>query len=324
MGELYVPDTNRAPIFVSAGVVKTEEQIRQFTRIPELAAQVIGSFSENEWQGNDPTGRETIFWWDERNQAAYNAVGLRNPGSKAASEYLPRSIQRMHSVGQLAIISVTALAHEDPQTVLPRLAEWALDMGADGVEIDGSCPNHGTILGEDVEAMRALAASVRQRVGEDPYVAIKFSDLPETVIDQYTGRTRLAVDGVSLINAVRRQVPRDRRTGEQHIKVNGGFAGQSGPAIKNRARNNLAAWATNNKGELRAGWHLGYQLWSVGGVDSGYEIHERKHYLGAHMVGAAQALSHYRTQRPDVVIRQWAEEYDEALASSLSGLSGSL
>jgi len=318
MGELYVPDTNRAPIFVSAGVVKTEEQIRQFARIPELAAQVIGSFSENEWGGNDPTGRETIFWWDERHQAAYNAVGLRNPGSKAASDYLPRSIRGVHSVGQLAIISVTALQHEDPQEVLPRLAEWALEMGADGVEIDGSCPNHGTILGEDVAAMQALAASVRQRVGDEPYVAVKFSDLPEAVIDRYTGRDRLAIDGVSLINAVRRQVPRGPRTGEQPIKVNGGFAGQSGPAIKNIARNNLAAWALNGDGEIHAEWHLGYQLWSVGGVDNGYEIHERRQYLGAHMVGAAQALSPYRTQQPGTIIRQWTREYDEALKSSLN------
>lgn len=77
----------------------------------------------------------------------------------------------------------------------------------------------------------------------------------------------------------------------------------------------------NGSGELRAGWHLGYELWSVGGVDSGYEIHDRKYYLGARMVGAAQALSPYRTQRPGEVIRQWTQEYDEALKASFSGSS---
>lgn len=321
MGELYMFDTDRPPIFVSAGVVKTKQQISQFAKIPELAAQVIGTFSEDEWAGNDPSGQETVFWWDDKNQAAYNAVGLRNPGLKTARTYLPGSIREVHDTGQLAIVSVTALRYEDPQKVLPRLAEWVLEMGADGVEIDGSCPNHGTVLGEDVDAMQELAGSVRHRVGEDAYVSVKFSDLPEPIIDQYTGTARLAIDGVSLINAVRRQVPRNPHTGEPHIKVNGGFAGQSGPAIKNIARNNLEAWAMNGSGELRAGWHLGYELWSVGGVDSGYEIHDRKYYLGARMVGAAQALSPYRTQRPGEVIRQWTQEYDEALKASFSGSS---
>jgi dihydroorotate dehydrogenase len=316
VGELYTVDTDRPPIFVSAGVIKTKEQIRQFAQIPELSAQVIGSFSEHEWGGNDPSGTETIFWWDDKNQAAYNAVGLRNPGLKAARAYLPGSIREVKSAGQLAIVSITALRHEDPQKVLPRLAEWVLDMGADGVEIDGSCPNHGTILGEDVEAMQELTDSVRQRVGEDSYVAVKLPNLPEAVIEQYKGRAKLAADGIVLINAVRRQVPRDPATNEQYIKVNGGYAGQSGPAIRDIARSNLETWSMTNGGELRASGYQDYQLWSVGGVNNGYEIHDRRHYLGARMVGAAQALSPYRTQRPGEIIHRWTEEYDEALRAS--------
>ncbi len=313
MGELaYVPDVDKPPIFVSAGIIKTENQIRQFAGAHHIAAQIIGSFSEEEWGGNDPSGRKTTFWWDEKEQAAYNAIGLQNPGRKAASEYLPRSIKKIHSVGQLALISVTSLAHEDPQKVLPRLAEWALDMGADGVEIDGSCPNHGTILCGDIESTHELAANVRARVGDQPYISIKFANLPDFTIDEYKRNDRLPVDALTLINAIRRRTPVNPKTGRRYIEVNDGFAGQSGPAIADISRNNLMSWALNLDGELPSLWRPNYQFWSVGGVDSGQEIFNRVHKLGAYMAGAAQAF--YRTKNPRAMAQKWASEYDEALA----------
>lgn len=312
MGELaYLPDVDKPPIFVSAGVIKSEEQIERFSEVRHIAAQVIGSFSEEEWGGNDPSGCKTTFWWDEKGQAAYNAIGLQNPGRKAASEYLPRSIKRLHSVGQQALISVTSLAHEDPNKVLPQLAEWALDMGADGVEIDGSCPNHGTILCEDIDATHELASAVRQRVGDQPYISMKFANLAEPAIEQYKQRPRLPVDALALINAVRRQTPLNRKTGRRYIEVNNGYAGQSGLAIAGTARNNLMTWALTNDGKLRSHYNAYYHLWSVGGVNSGQEIFDRVHHLGAYMAGAAQAF--YRSSNPAALAQKWAKEYDKAL-----------
>ncbi|HET7060163.1 MAG TPA: hypothetical protein VFH99_02500 [Candidatus Saccharimonadales bacterium] len=312
MGELaYLPDVDKPPIFVSAGIIKTEDQIERFAGVHHIAAQIIGSFSEEEWGGNDPSGNKTVFWWEEKEQAAYNAVGLRNPGREAASEYLPRAIQKLHSVGQMALISVTSLAQEDPQEVLPRLAEWALDMGADGVELDGSCPNHGALLCEDIVATHEITAAVRERVGDQPYISIKFASLPDYTIEQYKQDTRLPVDAITLINAIRQQSPLNPQTGSKRIEVNDGYAGKSGPAIADKARNNLMSWSFNLSGDLPSLWGPGYQLWSVGGVDNGQEIFNRVHDMGAYMVGAAQAF--YRTKNPQALAQQWAKEYNEAL-----------
>lgn len=323
MGELFIPDTDRLPFFVSAGIIKTEDEIEQYATNPYISAQVIGSFSEPEWGGNDPTGTKTVFWYDQQDKAAYNAVGLRNPGRKAASEYLPRAIRQVQAAGQIAIISVTSLEHEEPRQILPALAEWALDMGADGVEIDGSCPNHGSVLCGDVDAMGEVATAVRDRVGESPYLSVKLSDLPEPTIHNYKHETPLPVDGIALINAIRKQAPINPRTRSRSITVNDGYAGQSGPVIKDVAVYNLETWALTEDGKLPDSFGANgasaynYQLWSVGGVDSGYEAYRRVRHSGAFMAGAAQPFR--RSRNPKALMRQWAQEYDHALKGAASG-----
>lgn len=302
---------DRPPIFVGAGVIKSEERIRYFAGEPLLRAQVIGSFSDTEWGGTDSSGEKNVFWWDEENQAAYNAFGLRNCGRKAASEFLPDSIKAVKDAGQLAVVSVTALASENPVRVLPDLAEWAFDMGADRVEVNGSCPNQElhSLLCENTDKTAESIEAIRARVGSDQYLQLKVSALDRQTIRRYCTDYRLAINGVAAINNCRRLSPINPATNRPSIEVNEGFAGQSGPIICDLARTNLEMWLQEEGYRREGGFGELYDVWSIGGVDSGKEVFEREQ-LGASMIGGAQAF--YRAQKPYGVVQRWVREYNEA------------
>jgi dihydroorotate dehydrogenase len=305
-------DPERPPIFIGAGVIKSESAIDRYAAMPGIAAQVIGSFSWDEWGGNDPTRQKTTFYWDAEQQAAYNAIGLQNPGHEAASKYLPGAISRVRAAGQLAIISVTSLKHEDAREVVPDLVEWALGQGAQGVEINGSCPNEGehSLLCEDTEKTLATLAAVRQRVGDQPYLSLKVSPLAPETIEQY-GASGLAVNAVAMINNCRRLSPPRSADAAPVIEVNDGYAGQSGPIINGLARQNLKHWRQATGGQ--------YDHWSIGGVDTGYEVYHRQN-SGAVLVGGAQAF--YRHKQPEEEVAKWAEQYWQCVANMSRLLNG--
>lgn len=310
--KLQLP-ADRPPIFVSAGIIKTEEQINLYSGIPEIAAQVIGSFSEHE---NTPPGaNKRIFYYDDANEAAYNAFRLRNPGRKAASEYLPDGIKAVHDAGQLAIVAVTTIEGEDPQTTLPPLAEWAFEMGADGLELNGSCPNvDGGLLCQDLPKTMDTCSAVRDRVGEAGYVIIKMSKLGETAVRRYK-QGNLPVDAVAVLNAIRAMSPPDEDTGLPVIEVNDGYAGLSGPAISTTAYGNLLSWLRPPTGQAEFPVeNPQFDVWSVGGVDSGHEVFDRVHKSGAFAAGGAQAF--YKAAHPKAVARRWASEYHLAQAQA--------
>lgn len=302
--------TDRPPLFAAAGIAKTSQAIRQLAATG-LAAQVIGSYSDKQ---NYPRGTGRRFYYDEANQAAYNAFRLRNPGRKAAGKYLPDAIKTVQAAGQRAIIGVTPLKHEDPELVVPDLVEWACELGADGVEINTSCPNENSdeLLCHDVSKTRRVLQATRQRVGDDPYLIVKVSNLGETSIRRH--KFHLLADGVSPLNSSRRMSPTNPETGQPFIEVNDGYAGQSGPVIRETARKNLRSWLRSSTAaatEFPVS-SPAFDIWSVGGVDSGYEAYDRVHRIGANMVGAAQAL--YRSVDPAVVVRQWTLQYEAAEA----------
>lgn len=302
--------TDRPPLYVSAGIVKTEPQINLYAGLG-LAAQVIGSFSMEE---HAPESYGRLFYYDDDNNAAYNAFQLRNPGRKAASEYLPEAIKTVRGAGQLAIISVTPLKHENPLVVVPDLVEWALLMGASGVEINTSCPNENSdeLLCHDKGKTNEVIEATRQRVGTEPYITIKTSSLETPETEYY--RIVPKIDGADTINGERVLSPVDPDTGEPAILVNGGYAGQSGPVIRDLARSNLADWTGHSDTSLVARYTKPLDIWSVGGVDSGYEAFYRVHNMGAFMVGGAQAF--YKSAHPKVVAERWIREYEEAAAAA--------
>jgi len=306
LAELVPKD--RLPVYVGAGVVKEKTQIEHLAPEETIGALVLGSYTQNEHAGNDADGHYNVFWWDKEQEAAYNSIGLRNPGSKNASGFLPEAIKVMEAAGQLAIISVTTLKGEDPKVVLPEMAEWALEMGAQAVEFNGSCPNldpQHPLLCYDVDEMLGVVVAVRQRVGYAPVLGVKVSDLPYDTVEDYIG---MDLDFYDVINTKGNQPsPINPATGRPAIEVNEGLAGQSGPIIHGLARENLLKW----KDILRRHQRDKIDILSIGGVDDGYEVYDRIHNMGALMVGGAQEF--YRAKDPREVAQRWALQYAERL-----------
>lgn len=290
------------PFFVAAGVIKTKEQIKEFADLPGVRAEVLGTYTEPKWFGNDPSGTKRATYWDEASQTFYNAVGLKNLGRKEVSAYLPEGIKRIQAAGKLAIMAVASLKHEDARVVMPNLAEWGLEMGADGIELTLSCPNLGRapVLCLDVEKSLQTVVATRERIGNNVHLQAKVSPLSPSIIEQYANSSDFFVNAVASINTCLRKT--------DLIEVNDGWAGESGPVVTERARHNLEEWVAQTDGLL--------DIWSVGGIDSGYEAYERVADLGAKMVGGAQAF--YRAEDPALVAQRWVQEYKEAATGKKS------
>jgi dihydroorotate dehydrogenase len=292
--------TDRPPIFVSAGVVKENPYDHvKYSSMPEIAALVIGSFSEKE-NKVDHQGKPT-FLYDSKNWAAYNSVKLANCGHEFADRFVRHGISLAQDAGQLAIVGITALQHEDPRQTVPKLVHWARQTGANGVEINGSCPNedHEGLLCEDVEASLEVVSLARELIGPDFYIIYKVSSLPaEKIRALHAGG--LAVNAISAINSLRQPLELTSTTSPKPAQeVENQYRGysQSGPIILGVARYNLALWFSET---------AGYDIWSVGGIDNGYEAYHRI-MSGALLAGGAQAF--VRDVRPETVAARWAEEY---------------
>ena len=172
-----------SPLYIGAGFLKYKNQLLQIAPEESLAAIIGGSFSDSECFGNDENGRKNVMYWDEVNKAFYNSVGLKNPGRLAASEYLPDCLKAIKDTGKLTIISVVALPGEDVVTVLPMMSQWALDMGADAVEIDASCKNvNSEVLCENLDLLGGVDQAVRKQIGETSVYGFKVSNLNKQMI----------------------------------------------------------------------------------------------------------------------------------------------
>lgn len=314
--KLKIP-ADRPPLFVGAGVIRTPQEIECYAAIPQLAALVVGSYSYDRHDGSDPIGDKVVTYWDESNQAFYNAVGLKNVGREAAGEFLPDSLKKVRAAGQVAIVSVTSLYGEDPREVLPVLADWAIGVGADAVEINGACPNEGSheVLCNNLELTLASLENVRRRIGPEAYLIFKVAPMSETLVRRYVPRLLGLVNALSVNNNCRRQAPISYEAGRRLIEVNDGFAGESGPIIKGLSRQNTRLWRGNFG--RQATEQKSPDLLSIGGVDNGIEAYLRVRNLGALMVGGAQAF--YRAAEPALEAQKWAYEYQRTAKAFANG-----
>jgi dihydroorotate dehydrogenase len=83
--------------------------------------------------------------------------------------------------------------------------------------------------------------------------------------------------------------------------------------INGLARQNLKHWRQATGGQ--------YDLWSIGGVDTGYEVYHRQN-SGAVLIGGAQAF--YRHKQPENEVAKWAEQYWQCVANMSRLLNGNL
>lgn len=292
----------RLPIVVGAGAYKDAASIATMAEEEMIAAQFVGSFSYNSCSGKSDGGRLAVEHWDAETGAYFNYVALENPGSKAAGLYLPEPIKKAQDTGQKVILSVVALLGEDPKIVLPHMVEWALETGADGVEIDGSCrnldPKH-PIMCEDIAETALVFDAIRERVGFDPTIGYKVASLPLDIIEQHAQYPLW--DYISTMNALGHQrAPINPLTGRPYIAVNNGYASMSGPVIKNESRRNARDW-------VRSVRNTHVDVVNLGGITDGEEIYERVADIGVLCAGGVQAFR--KARDPRLVSQQWGIEY---------------
>jgi dihydroorotate dehydrogenase len=298
---------DRPPIFIGAGIIKEPGHIKQIHDNELLAAVILGSFTDIPWDGNDAGGRYVVEHWDGDGKAYYNSIGLKNPGREAASVYLPDSISRMKDAGQLVFVSVTTLAQQNPVDVLPGMTEWALEMGADGVEINGSCPNISPdhpLLCFDPEQTASVSEAIRSRVGDEPLLSYKVSPMDRDKMEALVAGG-MQWDVIDTMNTLPNMLsPTNPATDEPYIGVNGGRAGMSGPRVLFVARQNLEDWLVTANNE--------FDVISMGGIDVGAgvtsgEVNFRVQALGAVMAGGAQEFR--KAGNLGMVVERWAHDY---------------
>jgi dihydroorotate dehydrogenase len=285
MGKLEIQG-DRLPIFIGAGIIKEKADIDRLAQDKILLGATLGSFTMS--QRFVPDRR---FDWDAQKQIASNRMILHNPGRWEAGSYLPESIKKLHDVGMLVILSVAAAPGEDPREVLPYMAEWTIGMGADGVELDASCPSLELprLICQDLEDLDGVVELTRRAIGPDPALVVKVSNLSRPDINDLVA-AELPVDIWTVANSVR---------------------GKSGPGLNKLFRLNTIDWVD----ALRAvGREEDAQVLSVGGVEGsaagGAEVYDRVHNLGALAVGIAQAA--YRATDLQQMVAELASGYRQA------------
>ncbi len=282
MGNLEIQG-DRLPIEIAAGVIKEESDINAIADDEILYGTVLGTYTAQE----RVITSQAAQWHPDLNKF-YNRIRLHNPGRQKAQSFLPAGIRRLQSAGMRVRVSVGTAEGEDPLKVLPENAQWAVETGADAVELNVSCPSlddKSGFLAHKLPQVQEVAARVRERIGKESALVLKVPNLWRTLIFQYAAAD-LPVDGIVTANSVR---------------------GWSGPGLNALYQLNLQDFA-------QAYGRSPLKLFSTGGIagnlEGGREIHRRANGLGAFVVGTAQAA--YRA--PDIrsMVTDLAQGYIES------------
>lgn len=125
------------PMANAAGFLKNPADVEPLLRVPSdiLTAITLGSYTPLPREGN--VGGNTF--WSNSNPAptSLNALGLPNPGMRAALEFLPELIDRIHSRGKKVRVSIAAFNNDD----YVDMALQFMKEDIDELEFNFGCPN---------------------------------------------------------------------------------------------------------------------------------------------------------------------------------------
>ena len=264
---------------------------------------------------------------------ALNAMGLPSLGIEQAEPIIAEASSMCADAGKAFIVSVSTLAGEKADEVLPELVDRVLEAGAPRVEANYACPNlvlvdggRKPILGFDPVAMIMTRAAIMARVGYEVKIAEKLPPylyeqavLIDPVIDTYKGSTGMGVGAVSGFNTIPNVVLRhdDGRPvlrvvsqvdGQEVVTEAGGL---SGPAQADRMY------------ELQhyfgGGLPRGIEFIAANGVHSGAEVYRRTNGGVCPAVAALAVSSFWEGEKAGRSFGRtaslFAEEYAEAAAA---------
>lgn len=151
-----------------------------------------------------------------------NAMGLPNPGIKHFKE----EMEKLKNTGVPTILSIYGYSSKE----FTKVAETAVKMGADAVELNVSCPHvkkSGAEIGCDPLLLTEIVKEVKKKV-EKP-VIVKLTPLVGNIGEIAKAAEKAGADGITAINTVK-AMNIEIETGRPLLANK--FGGLSGPAIK--------------------------------------------------------------------------------------------
>ena len=151
-----------------------------------------------------------------------NAMGLPNPSIR----YFGEEIRELKETKVPVIVSIYGFSSEE----FAKAAELAVEVGADALELNVSCPHvqeTGAQIGSNPELLREVVREVRNRVDEPVFV--KLTPNVASIVEVAKAAVESGADAITAINTVRAMAIEIETT--QPLLANK-IGGLSGPAIK--------------------------------------------------------------------------------------------
>lgn len=155
------------PLMNAAGTCITLEEVKALCGT-KIAAIVVGSITI------EPRENKPERDYRYSGPRSLNTKGLLNPGAAYYKQVLPEMVQAAHDAGKFLITSIAGTTPE----AFAILAELVFESGADGAELNLSCPSlfrHGDIICFNPTFTYKIIAAVNSQVGPERRVFVKVS-----------------------------------------------------------------------------------------------------------------------------------------------------
>jgi dihydroorotate dehydrogenase (NAD+) catalytic subunit len=206
------------PVMTASGTFGYGEEYSEFIDLNELGAVVVKGISLEPMEGN-PSPRIC-----ETPCGMLNAIGLQNVGLKRfLNEKLPY-LRKFKTKIIVNILGSSVMEYRELSSALE-------DAGADGIELNVSCPNvkkGGIAFGTDAKTLAGLIAEVKKSVGRATVIT-KLSPNVSNISEFARVAEDAGSDAISLINTITGMAIDIETWKPRLANITGGL---SGPAIK--------------------------------------------------------------------------------------------
>ncbi len=206
------------PVMTASGTFGYGEEYSEFVDLNKLGAIVVKGLSLKPMEGN-PSPR--IY---ETPCGMLNAIGLQNVGVK---EFLKTKLPYIKKFDTKLIVNIFGTTIQE-YVKLSRILD---DAGADGIELNVSCPNikkGGIFFGTDKKMLQKLLSKVRASV-RNAVLITKLSPNVSYIREFAKIAEECGSDAVSLINTIPGMAIDIKTRRPRIANITGGL---SGPAIK--------------------------------------------------------------------------------------------
>ena len=277
------------PIMNGGGTCKDLEGVKRLAR-SAVAAIEVGSITEEKRDGNPGQ----VFWLGSN--YSVNSLGMPNMGRKKLAEVLPEMVRTAHDAGKPLFVNVAGFSDDE----YLALTETSFAGGADGVFLNGGCPNAWGVDGMQKKILsfsllsieklfQKLSAFAGKRIllkispQSDPAMRTAVIDL---VREDMSGKPNTVLAGIITTNTFPNAFVSDA-DGKPAIYYGEGFAGLSGPALKPIAMAHVK--------EARKLLPPGKVIVAAGGVSTGQDVLD---YLRAGAGVVQLATAYFERERP--------------------------